>query len=80
MARKKKENLLRQVLVSPYTLLALSGYFGLCLLQVHQGQAEFLGSMGNLVGSALMGVLGTGAGVFPLVTGYVASSRLRVAR
>ena len=77
MARKKKENLLRQVLVSPYTLLALSGYFGLCLLQVHQGQAEFLGSMGNLVGSALMGVLGTGAWFFPLVTGYVAFVQIK---
>ncbi len=77
LARKKKENLLRQILVSPYTLLALSGYFGLCLLQVHQGQAEFLGSMGNLVGSALMSVLGTGAWFFPLVTGYVAFVKIK---
>ena len=77
MARRKKENLLRQFLVSPYTLLALSGYFGLCLLQVHQGQAEFLGSMGSLVGSALMGMLGTGAWFFPVVTGYVAFVQIK---
>ena len=77
LGRKKKENLLRQILVSPYTLLALSGYFGLCLLQVHQGQAEFLGSMGSLVGSALMGMLGTGAWFFPVVTGYVAFVQIK---
>ena len=33
--------------------------------------------MGNLVGSALMGVLGTGAWFFPLVTGYVAFVQIK---
>jgi len=78
LARKAQGNFLIRVLLNPFTQFGISIYLGFCLLQAQSGgQAEFLGSMGTVVGFGLTAILGLSAWLLPVATGFIALCEIR---